>query len=181
VAEPSSLGLAIRHRREAKGLTQQELAERVGLEGMHKQSINRIELGKVAVSVPRLAQIATALDTTTVELLSDARMLDDLADARAGTEAMVVRELGSTYGSARLQTKLPPKAYERVWGYVQQLARAGLQGTELEEAEQFLMHGAFNKINSRDPGEKSDEDYILDIDAAWEFVRDIARRSGIKL
>jgi transcriptional regulator with XRE-family HTH domain len=177
VAEASSLGLAIRRRREARGLTQLQLADRLRL---HKQSINRIELGRVAISMTRLSELAEALDTTALELLSDARTLEDLGEARVDTEAMVVRELGSSYMPG-LHTSLPTKAYDRVRSYVQRLIRAGLEGAELAEAEQFLLNGAYNKINAREPGEKSEEDFILDIDAAWEFVRDVAGRKGLNL
>lgn len=177
MAEASSVGLAIRRRREAKGLTQQQLAELVGV---HKQSINRIELGKVNVSMTRLAEIADALGTSNLELLSDARTLEDLGEAPVDIEAMMVRERPSSYFPA-LRTTLPTKAYDRIRGYMQRLIRAGLEGPDLEEAEQFLMDGAFNKINAREPGEKSEEDYILDIDAAWVFVRDVASRKGLKL
>ena len=66
---PQSLGALIRERREALGLTQEQLAERVG-EGVRQSEISRLEHDRI--SLPRrdrLGQIAAALDLTIGDLL----------------------------------------------------------------------------------------------------------------
>jgi hypothetical protein len=65
--------------------------------------------------------------------------------------------------------------------YTQKLERAGLKPEEIEEAERFLVDGAYNKINAREPGEKSEDDLILDIKAAWQFVREVVNRNGARV
>jgi hypothetical protein len=77
--------------------------------------------------------------------------------------------------------RLPPRAYEVVYSYTQKLERAGLKPEEIEEAERFLVDGAYNKINAREPGEKSEDDLILDIKAAWQFVREVVNRNGARV
>lgn len=55
------MGRLIRERREALGLTQEELAERATLS---RDTIHRIELGKTSVKVDMFLQICDALETT---------------------------------------------------------------------------------------------------------------------
>lgn len=67
-AELTALGHRIATVRENAGLTQVELAEKVGL---HSVTVSRIETAKQSVSVASLIQIAWALETTASALLSD--------------------------------------------------------------------------------------------------------------
>jgi transcriptional regulator with XRE-family HTH domain len=62
------LGTCIRERRSALNLTQAQLAEVCGL---HRTFIGSVERGERNVAILSLRKIATALRTTTAELLTD--------------------------------------------------------------------------------------------------------------
>jgi transcriptional regulator with XRE-family HTH domain len=158
------VGSAIRGRREQLGLSQKELAKAIG---KHEQMITRYENGKASIPWPVLDQIAEALKTSPIEL--------DMEVSRL--RPMAVREQFRVYTRSSLR-RLPQRAIMRVNEYLNKLEDLGLNADELDEAEQFLVNGAYNKINSREPGEKSEDDLILDIDAAWQFVRDVVNRNG---
>ncbi len=64
-----SVGVLIAARRKSLGLTQGELAERVGIE---QESMSRIETGSITPSLSRLFSLADALDCTVESLLSPA-------------------------------------------------------------------------------------------------------------
>lgn len=61
------LGQNIAAKRRAKGLTQQELAEKVGIESV---TLSRLETGASLPSIIRLSEIADALDAGLSELVS---------------------------------------------------------------------------------------------------------------
>ncbi len=74
---PKTLGALIRERREALGLTQEQLAGRVG-EGIRQSEISRLEHDRV--SLPRrerLEQIANGLDLSIGDLLVLTGWMDD--------------------------------------------------------------------------------------------------------
>jgi len=79
----ATLGRVIRERRTALGLTQEELAERVG-DGVRQAEISRLEHDKVSLPRrPRLEQLAKALDLQVGHLLASsgwtgAEHLDDV-------------------------------------------------------------------------------------------------------
>jgi transcriptional regulator with XRE-family HTH domain len=156
------VGSAIRGRREQLGLSQKELAKAIG---KHEQMITRYENGKASIPWPVLDQIAEALKTSPIELFAEAREIGETTAVFEDMEVsrlrpMAVREQFRVYTRSSLR-RLPQRAIMRV-----------------NEYEQFLVNGAYNKINSREPGEKSEDDLILDIDAAWQFVRDVVNRNG---
>ena len=73
LATPTDLGRAIRHKRLERGLTQQELAERVGVA---RQWIIKVEKGKTRVELEALLRTLFQLG---LELrLDDAAPADDL-------------------------------------------------------------------------------------------------------
>lgn len=61
------LGLRIREVRRARGLTQEELAERVGISPRY---LSRVEVGQQNPSIQTVAQLATALDIELSELFN---------------------------------------------------------------------------------------------------------------
>jgi transcriptional regulator with XRE-family HTH domain len=173
------VGSAIRGRREQLGLSQKELAKAIG---KHEQMITRYENGKASIPWPVLDQIAEALKTSPIELFAEAREIGETTAVFEDMEVsrlrpMAVREQFRVYTRSSLR-RLPQRAIMRVNEYLNKLEDLGLNADELDEAEQFLVNGAYNKINSREPGEKSEDDLILDIDAAWQFVRDVVNRNG---
>lgn len=77
-----SIGEIIRERRIELGLTQEELADRLGYK--HKSSINKIELGINGVQQKKIKDFAAALDTTEEYLLG----LSGSHSAPAGAQTM---------------------------------------------------------------------------------------------
>ena len=70
MAESITLGDVIRARRQQLGLTQEELAERIG-EGVRQSDVSRLERGRVALPRrDRLQRIVTALNLPVGELLA---------------------------------------------------------------------------------------------------------------
>ncbi len=61
-------GLTVRERRNALGISQEELAERTGL---HRTYIGDIELGKRNVSLENIVKLADALGVTPSTLFSE--------------------------------------------------------------------------------------------------------------
>lgn len=159
-------------------MRQQDLAD---LSGVKKQAIYRIEKGLVPnLGQQRLGRITAALGTTIRDLLLEAEEAKEVVAYRITPEAVipvVAEERRPVYAGKRL----PPKAYELIFTYVEKLEGAGFDPTEVDEAEKFLFDAAYNKINAREPGEKNEDDIVLDIKAAWQFVRDVATRGGKKL
>lgn len=68
-----SLGLRLRELRRHQGMTQEEMAERVG---MLTPNYARIEQGRVNVTVDTLVRLANALASSLVSLFGTPQMLD---------------------------------------------------------------------------------------------------------
>ena len=68
------LGVAIRTRREAKGLSQEQLAERADL---HRTYVSMVERAVRNISVDALGGIADALELPTSQLIEHAERLRD--------------------------------------------------------------------------------------------------------
>lgn len=64
-----AVGVNIKSRREALGLTQAELAEKVVQNAERSSYISLVENGKVAIDVVRLGEFATALNCQAADLL----------------------------------------------------------------------------------------------------------------
>lgn len=65
----NSFGRAVRRRREAGGLSQEELA---ALAGIHRTYISSIELGKVRLGLEVAQKLALGLNSTLAELIGEA-------------------------------------------------------------------------------------------------------------
>ena len=63
-----AIGQRIRKVRKARGLSQEELAEKVGISTTH---MSHIETGNTKMSLPIFAELASVLETRTDELLHD--------------------------------------------------------------------------------------------------------------
>jgi transcriptional regulator with XRE-family HTH domain len=68
--------------------------------------------------------------------------------------------------------RLPPRAYALAYSYLQKLEPV-LNHDELAEVERFLVDAAFNKLNSSDRRERTEDDMVKDLRAAWVFVKDV--------
>jgi transcriptional regulator with XRE-family HTH domain len=69
----AALGLAVRHRRDELGLTQEQLANDTDL---HQRWISNVETGKRNPSYGSLRRIATGLELATSELLARAEAIE---------------------------------------------------------------------------------------------------------
>jgi transcriptional regulator with XRE-family HTH domain len=68
-----ALGLAVKHRREELGLTQEQLANDSGL---HQRWISNVETGKRNPSYASLRRLAAGLEFSTSELLARAEQVE---------------------------------------------------------------------------------------------------------
>ena len=86
-----ALGLRIRQRRKSLGISQESLADAIGLTF---QQIQKYERGFNRVSFSRLVDIARALDCRVIDIIGD---LDDinLPDLPFGKDTAHLRELGA--------------------------------------------------------------------------------------
>lgn len=157
----------VREARERKGWTQKRLADEIGLKA--EDSVGAWETRGVEPAVPTKRAVAQVLEVPYEWLIGDEQAKVSESEVR------------TYYQSALPLKRLPPRAYEVVYEYLRKLQAAGLSPADIEIAEEFLIDGAYNKINSREPGNKSEEELILDIRAAWLFVQDVAKRKGAKL
>ncbi len=66
-------GTTIKTIREAKGLTQTELAQRIGVTG---KAVSKWETGKGLPDISLLQPLATALDTSVIELINGAQIVN---------------------------------------------------------------------------------------------------------
>jgi len=66
-ARRNALGAAVRNRRQFLGLSQEQLAERAGVE---RKSVSRVETGAYSPSIDRLWDICDALEVSLPVLLS---------------------------------------------------------------------------------------------------------------
>src|SRR3954471_12443543 len=104
------------------GLSQKDLARAIG---KHEQMINRYENGKASIPWPVLDQIAAALNTSPIELFSDARDIGETtaifeSDAVSRLRPMAVREQFRVYARSSLR-RLPQRAVMRVNEYLNKL------------------------------------------------------------
>lgn len=99
-----SIGAAIATRRKERGFTQEKLAEKLGI---GDEQVSRLERGAVIATIPRLIEIAEALDCPALDLLGVA---SDLAHDQA-------------IDIANMLKNLKPSDRAMVLGFVEELAR----------------------------------------------------------
>ena len=135
--------------------------------GVHVMSVSQWERGVNIPEEPRLAKLAELYGADPASLRYGA--------TRAGRER-------TTYTpNPSLRRRLPLRVYERVLDYIHQLEAAGVSEEQIDEAERLMIDGAFNKLNKRDVRQRSEDELITDIDAAWDFITFVLRREGFPL
>lgn len=160
----SGLAKALRLARVAKGLSQIAAAEAVGKTRQTISSYER-EQGGTVPDEETMAHLARLYGTTVAALHRAAR-----GDGWRDTYAP----------NAALAKRLPPKAYEVVLGYLKRMEVVGCTAEQIDEAERLMIDGAFNKLNMRDPRDRTEDELITDIDAAWAFITLILAQDGIR-
>lgn len=96
-------------------------------------------------------------------------------------EVTAPRERTRYVSNPALRRRLPAPAYAVVLDYLERMERAGCSEEQIDEAERVMVDGAYNKLNKRDFRERSEEDVITDIRAAWDFITYVLRKEGIRL
>lgn len=167
----SALGENLRRARRAADLTQQQAADKLGVT---KQTISDQERGVSTPPEKSLGALAELYGTTPAEL-------------RYGTPpATLLREPEASYlrseftPNPALRKRLRPGPYARVYQHIEQMVAAGCAIDQIEEAERLMIDGAYNKLNKRDARERTDAEMIMDIDAAWLFIKEVLEREGIR-
>ncbi len=184
-AHKKGVGQVIRARREAMGLRQQDLADKLGI---HLQSVSRIENGLVEINKKRLEQIAEVFGTKLHVLMREGDPdWHAIVEAEKTGAAPVfmdnpppIARVSEFNRNAAYKHRLRPAVYERVYGYIDKLRSAGATDEQLDEAERLMADSAYNKLNARDPKERTEEDMLLDVDDAWDYIREVLTRGGLK-
>ncbi|MFL5481121.1 MAG: helix-turn-helix domain-containing protein [Gemmatimonadaceae bacterium] len=81
--------------------------------------------------------------------------------------------------STNLRKRLRPAPYARVYEHIEKMQRAGCSVDQIELAERTMIDSAFNQLNKRDVRDRTDEDMIMDIDSAWQWIKEVLSRSGV--
>lgn len=156
-------------------LTQDQVAERMG---KRRPTVSDWERKKGSTpSDEDLRRLAEIYGWTVQELRFGK------AGAVSGLGNNHVREgtLAPYAAGSPVRRRLPPPAYARVVDYLEQLEAKGVPAAGVDEAERLMTDAAFNKLNARDPRERTEEELLMDIDDAWDFVRSVLRRQGYSL
>ncbi len=86
------LGLRIKEFRKARGLSQEQLAEMIGIEQKH---VSRLEVGKSYPTIDRLEKISSALDVPMGSFFDCANSWVDAQ--RAGKLELMIKDLDKEY------------------------------------------------------------------------------------
>jgi orotate phosphoribosyltransferase-like protein len=69
-----------------------------------------------------------------------------------------------------------------VYGYLERMKKAGLSEEQITEAERIMSDTAYSQLYKHSRREKSEDDQIMDIRAAWKFIAEVIERTeGKKL
>jgi transcriptional regulator with XRE-family HTH domain len=174
-----TVGDRIRERQRATRVKNEELAQAADV---HVKTVSQWRSNRQTPTDDNLMAIAPVLKTTFLYLKNGlvTVVTDEEGVSFSRSRNLAVHEGRRLYTSIGAK-RLPPRAYTLVYEYLQRLENAGLKSEELDEAERFLVDGAYNKINAREPGDKTEDDLILDIKAAWQFVREVVNRNGARV
>lgn len=173
----SGRGERLKQARVDAGLTQKQAAEKAGTTDV---SISSWENG-ANISEPLLTKLGEVYGKP----LSWLRYGDDLA--RAVTESRSIDynvtppELLDVFQrNPAFRRRLPPKPYARVYEHIDRMVAAACTPEQIDEAERLMIDGAYNKLNKKDPRERSDAEMIVDIDDAWDWIKEVLARAGVK-
>ena len=159
-----TIGKAIREQRERKGLSQAELAERVGVS---RVSVVAWEGDRAMPSDERLARLAEFFGVPEPSL----RYPDDPGYALSREQLRALDPQGDSL------LLMPPAFYEIAYGLLAAMGRAGISRAAVDKAEVFLTHLSHDLLT---PG------YSLDVSQlqaeardAVQFLRRSYERRGI--
>jgi transcriptional regulator with XRE-family HTH domain len=172
VSQQVARGRALKAARIQSGLGQKEASEKLGI---HRVSLSRIETGKQKKVSADLYQKMITLysDLTAARGITSATGLIDLEMSPADA-------LDAFRRNPEFRRRLPPKPYARVYEHIDRMVAAGCSAEQTDEAERLMIDAAYNKINTRDVRDRSDDEMIVDIDDAWDWIKEVLGRAGIK-
>lgn len=185
--DPSSAGLTSFGRRVALGLRRANLTrdQAARLLRTSRSTLYRAMAGRAELTVAQLHALAALLEVDAMDLMAtyaNTRQVaaltgtGDSGTSRPGAQNARAGD-GVTLNPA-LSRRLPPRAYEVVLGYLQRMEAVGASPEQIDEAERLMVEGAYNKLHTRDARERTEDELIVDIDAAWDFITSVLRREG---
>lgn len=157
--DPAIAGRALKAARALAGVSQEEAAAVVGVTA---GTLSRWERGAQAISPAQQGRLQHYYQSVMLDKRVEAVHQEQLRDLRSAND--------------RRREKLPPRAYEKVYRYVEKLRNADIPEEMIDEAERLMVDPLYSKINKRDIRERSTEDLITDIDAAWSWIREVVER-----
>jgi len=163
-----SLGERLRRVKKARGVDNAAIAAAAGV---HPKTVSRWLNDKSNPDPSELDAAAEFLGVTSAWLRS--------GEQRAGH--MTVRESSSKYGTTDTRRMLPPRAYERLFGYLDRLEKAGADEEQIDVARRLMADVRYSRLNKGSKSEPSEDDMLTDIDAGWSIVWELATQQGMKI
>lgn len=154
------LARALKVARVAAGLSQIDVAEKVG---RTRQSVSSWER----------ADVPTYPGEVMLDRLAE---LYGLEGGHRAFEAPLVREApGIEYSAGR--RRMAPAVYEVVYGYLDRMRKGGCSEEQINEAERLMTDASYSQLYARSRREKTEDDQIMDIHAAWRFIAEVIERT----
>lgn len=185
--DSASAGLTNFGRQVALGLRRANLTrdEAARLLRTSRSTLYRAMAGRAELTVAQLHALAALLEVDAMDLMATYANTRPVAmptatgdSATSGPGAQNARAGDGVTLNPALSRRLPPRAYEVVLGYLQRMEAVGASPEQIDEAERLMVEGAYNKLHTRDARERTEDELIVDIDAAWDFITSVLRREG---
>jgi transcriptional regulator with XRE-family HTH domain len=166
-AERARAALDRKRHADGKRWTQKDLADAVGA---MPNTVNGWLNRGVLPPAPTRKTVAQALGVPSEWLDGETDDLGYSSDVSLGMGGNVREPFAP---NPTYRRRLPPRAYELAYSYIEKLEKLGLHHDEIAEAERFLVDAAYNKLNTRDLRDRNEDDMLKDIRAGWEFVKEV--------
>lgn len=166
-----TLGDRLRKAKKAKGASNGAVAEAAGVSEV---TVSRWLNDRTKPDPDQLDRAAAFLGVTSAYL----RRGEEVASAHVSGAAQLAATATTVRGRG---VRLPPAAYERLWGYLERLRAAGADDEQLDEAERIMADPRYAKLNKRTGRELTDEDWVGFVDAGWAAVWEASTRAGMKI
>lgn len=170
----STVGERIRARQRVTRVTNEELAAAADV---HVKTVSQWRHDRQTPTDDNLAAIAPLLDCTFFYLKhgreaepAAGEEPEPLAAPNSRIREMATREGYRVYPAGSGE-RLKPRVYERVYSYIERMRKADCTPDQIDEAERLLFDSAFSKLNKSDLRIRTEDEQLLDIDAAWEWIR----------
>lgn len=171
---PESLGQRLRTAMSSRGAKNADIARAAGV---HVKTVSQWLGDKQVPDAVALDRVAALLGVPVAWL----RYGKGAIASEAGIVIPDASDVAESFQrNPAFRRRLPPKPYARVYEHIDRMVVAGCSAEQLDEAERLMIDGAYNKLNARDPRERTDEEMILDIDDAWDWIKEVLGRAGVK-